>query len=55
MRGIIPSSGETIPVMEASPHNEGTRRAESLVRSTTLSRHSKMGGVVEWLAVRLDE
>ena len=46
MRGIIPHSGETIPVMEASPHKEGTVGAKSLMRSTTLSRYSKMGGVV---------
>ena len=54
-REIIPRSSEMIPVMKRSSHNEGTRRSESLVRSTTLSKHSKMGGVEECLAVRLDK
>ena len=45
-RKVVPSRGETIPVVEGRPHDERARRGNGLV-SIALSRHDRR--VVGWL------
>ena len=39
MREVVPSRGETIPVVKGCPHDEGARRSDGL-ESVLLSRHN---------------
>ena len=44
-REVVPSRGETIPVMKGCPHDEGARGNDGLV-SVSLSRHDDRRGSV---------